>query len=188
MRLLPAPSLLLFALCATCAALGAMHSPARAAYTLDWSSLAGGGQSAASGGAYALSSTTGQAFAGPLEGGAYAITSGFWSGSSVATTGVGDSHDALPRVFAARLAGANPSHGATALQFDLPAPRRVTVTLFGVDGRVVRRLLDGPREAGRHTAYWDGLGNDGRPVLPGMYFARVAAGDSRATLRIVRIH
>lgn len=161
---------------------------ARADYSLAWSSLAGGGQSLATGGAYALSSTTGQAFAGPLAGGAYSISAGFWSGTPVATTGVGDHGGALPRVFAARLAGANPTAGPSALQFDLPAPRRVTVTLFGIDGRVVRRLFDGPREAGRHTAYWDGLGSDGRPVLPGMYFARVSTGSSRATLRIVRIH
>lgn len=157
-------------------------------YLLTGSALAGGGQSLASGGAYALSSTTGQAFAGALEGGAYVLSTGFWSGPPVATTGVGEHGGALPRVFAARLSGANPTAGTSALQFDLPVPRRVTVTLFGVDGRVVRRLFDGPREAGRHTAFWDGADNDGRPVQPGMYFARVSAGASRATLRIVRIH
>jgi len=176
-----------------CAALAACAPPsARAqsggAYSLAWNTFGGGGQSSASGGAYTLDGTTGQAGAGALSGGAYSIAGGFWSASPLATTGVGPNPAPVPLVFAARLAGPNPSRNSTLVQFDLPSERRVSVSLFGVDGRLVRRLVDGPRGAGRHTAYWDGTDGDGRRVGPGMYFARVQAGESRATLRIVRIH
>lgn len=158
------------------------------AYNLEWNTLTGGGQTFATGGSYRLGGTTGQADAGVLAGGAYSLAGGFWGSSPAPTAGVGPQPDAVPRVFAARLAGANPSRGSTTVQFDLPAPRRVSVALFGVDGRLVRRLIDGERGAGRHTAYWDGADGEGRRVRSGMYFARITAGESQASLRIVRVH
>lgn len=184
------PALIPLFACAVLTACTSRDAIAQAggAYDLSWNSLAGGGQTFATGGAYSLGSTTGQSGAGALAGGVYAISGGFWTGSPAATTGVDPAAPPIPRVFAARLAGANPSRTSSAIQFDLPALRRVDVSLFGVDGRLVRRLVDAPREAGRHTAYWDGADGSGRRVVPGMYFARVRAGESQATLRIVRIH
>ena len=157
------------------------------AYNLEWNTLSGGGQTFATGGAYSLGGTTGQPDAGSLAGGSYALSGGFWGGSPVPTTGVDASEDPRPRVFAARVAGANPFRQSTAVQLDLPAAARVSVTMYSVDGRMVRRLLDGHREPGRHTAFWDGTASDGRAVQPGMYFARVQAGPATTTLRIVRV-
>lgn len=176
-----------------CAALAASTPPgARAqsggAYNLEWNTLAGGGQTFANGGAYTLGGTTGQADAGALSGGVYSLAGGFWNNGAAPTTGVDPLSAPVPLAFAVRLAGPNPFRGSTALQFDLPSARRVSVALFGVDGRLVRRLVDGQRGAGRHTAIWDGADGEGRPAGPGMYFARVQAGDSQATLRIVRVH
>lgn len=182
------PALIPICLCAVFAACDASGAAAQSggAYDLSWNTL--GGQSTASGGGYALDATTGQSGAGALAGGSYVISGGFWAGSPVATTAVDPNAPAVPRVFAARLAGANPSHSSAAIQFDLPVARVVSVELFGIDGRLVRRLVEGRREPGRHTAYWDGNDGEGRRAVPGMYFARVRAGQSQATLRIVRIH
>jgi hypothetical protein len=57
-------------------------------YTLDWSTVDGGGITlAGTGGPYTLSGTIGQADAGPaLAGGDYAITGGFWSLLTVLST------------------------------------------------------------------------------------------------------
>lgn len=175
-----------------CAALLAGAAPpalaqAGAAYSLAWSSLSGG-QSGAAGGSYVLDSTRGQAGAGTLAAGSYVLFGGFWGGSSVATTAVDPDAPMVPRAFAARFSGPNPSAASTAIQFDLPHASAVSVDVFGVDGRLVRRLVDGHREAGRHTALWNGTDGEGRRAVPGMYFARVRAGRSQATLRIVRVH
>jgi hypothetical protein len=182
------PALIPLCVCVAVAACTPHPALAQAppAYSMPWNSLAGGGQS--SGGAYVLGSTTGQAGASALAGGSYTLSGGFWSGSSASTAGVGADSSRVPRVFAARLAGANPTQGASVIRFDLPSANRVSVDVYGVDGRLVRRLVDGAREAGRHTAYWDGTDGAGSRVVPGMYFARVRAGQSQAMLRIVRIH
>ncbi len=178
--------LLLCALTLACAASRA-NAQSGGAYNLEWNTLSGGGQTFATGGAYSLGATTGQPDAGALAGGSYALSGGFWAGSPVPTTGVDPSVDPRPRVFAARIVGANPFRQSTAVQFDLPTAQPIAVTLFSVDGRMVRRLIEGHREAGRHTAFWDGAASDGRAVQPGMYFARVQAGPSTTTLRIVRV-
>lgn len=156
------------------------------AYNLEWNSPGGGGQTSATGGAYALGGAAGQHDAGAPSGGAYALAGGFWVGGPASNLSA-PADDAVPRAFAARLAGPNPSSGASAVRFDLPGPRRVRVALYGLDGRLVRSLFDGERGAGRHTVRWDGEGADGRRVAPGIYFARIEAGADRATIRLVRV-
>jgi hypothetical protein len=51
-------------------------------YSLDWSVVAGGGETFSSGGEYTLGGTAGQAVAGDLSGGDYTLTSGFWHGDA----------------------------------------------------------------------------------------------------------
>ena len=68
--------------------LGAMLMPSsRAAsaqtgggYDLTWNSIDGGGATFSTGGGYSLGSTIGQADAGASNGGAYALSGGFWAG------------------------------------------------------------------------------------------------------------
>lgn len=165
--------------------------PARAqsggAYNLEWNTLTGGGQMLATGGAYQQSGTTGQPDAGSLAGGAYALDGGFWSGIGSHTTAVEGDGTTVPRVFSARLGGPNPFQTSTAIQFELPAAERVSLVVYGVDGRAVARVLDAERGAGRHTVFWSGEGRDGRPVAAGIYFARLTAGPAHATIRIARV-
>lgn len=182
------PTLLASAL-ALCTVLSAGSAGAQSggAYNLEWNSLTGGGQTFATGGAYALDGATGQHDAGRLVGGAYLLDGGFWVRDPATLVG-SPALDPLPKVFAVRMHGSNPFSAGTAFQLDLPAPRRTRVAIYGVDGRLVRTLLDGERGAGRHTVAWDGAAADGRTAPPGVYFARVHAGEHARTLRLVRIH
>lgn len=52
-------------------------------YDLSWSTIDGGGITFATGGAFSLGGTIGQFDAsGPLTGGAYSLTGGFWAGTA----------------------------------------------------------------------------------------------------------
>lgn len=55
--------------------------PEAGSYDLPWWTIDGGGGTT-SGGAYALTGTSGQPDAGVLTGGAYGLTGGFWGGVS----------------------------------------------------------------------------------------------------------
>ncbi|NLJ44980.1 MAG: hypothetical protein GX430_00235, partial [Treponema sp.] len=51
----------------------------------------------------------------------------------------------------------------------------VTITVFTLDGDVVRSLQRGTLGVGDYTASWDGRNRAGDPVAPGMYFIRIVA-------------
>ena len=71
----------------------------------------------------------------------------------------------------------NPTSGAVAMSFELPAPARVTAQIFSVDGRLIRTLAEGVEfGAGLRTLSWDGRGAAHERLFGGIYFERVRAG------------
>ncbi|MCK4546144.1 MAG: right-handed parallel beta-helix repeat-containing protein [Candidatus Eisenbacteria sp.] len=65
----------------------------------------------------------------------------------------------------------NPFNPGTTIGYDLPAPGGpVTLAIYDVRGRLVRTLVDQHVAPGRHEAYWDGKGDDGKIVPSGIYF------------------
>jgi hypothetical protein len=104
---------------------------------------------------------------------------------SDAPTGI---EDRLPLRFALLPAAPNPFAAGTQIRFELPDPTDVTLRVYGVDGSVVRTLVD--REsfpAGRHAVSWDGRNERGDAVSGGVYFLKVAAGQIEAVQKIVRV-
>lgn len=71
--------------------------------------------------------------------------------------------------------------------FELAIPRAGPVRLDVLDlqGRVVRRLIDGVREAGRHAERWDAADARGRTLPAGIYFLRLEAGAAAVTRKVV---
>jgi hypothetical protein len=65
----------------------------------------------------------------------------------------------------------------TALNYELTRRGRVTISVFTLDGTLVRQLVRSVQETGSHDVSWDGLNQGGRPVARGMYFIRVVAPD-----------
>lgn len=81
----------------------------------------------------------------------------------------------------------NPSHGAVTLRFSLAAPAPVRLELLDCSGRRVRVLADGEHAPGAHALAWDGAGEDGREVAPGLYFARLVTPGAARVRRIARL-
>jgi len=90
------------------------------------------------------------------------------------------------RPAATQLSGAypNPSRASATIGFSLAEAGPVTLRIFGVDGRVVRTLVSGRREAGIHRLVWDGRDDQGRASAAGIYFAQLTAGQAQFTRRI----
>jgi hypothetical protein len=65
---------------------------------------------------------------------------------------------------------------STLLRFDLPARANVDLAIYDTQGRRIRTMWRGTREAGRNELRWDGRGADGRPSPTGVYFCRLAVG------------
>ena len=70
----------------------------------------------------------------------------------------------------------NPFRTRTSLAFSLPKSGPATLNIFDLNGRLVRRLVDGVQAAGRQQVEWDGRFDDGSTAANGMYFARLVGG------------
>jgi len=132
----------------------------------------------------------------PATGGASLIAklpwSTGWEGLAVATVGVVQTLDVAHAagradVQLALAVAPQPSGARAVLTFALSQSARVRLELFDVGGRRVRRLADGSFAAGAHALTWDGLGDSGRRVAAGVYFARVEAAGRSAVMRVVRV-
>ena len=95
---------------------------------------------------------------------------------SLVSTGVGD-HLAAGLSLAAPTP--SPMRTNCSMSFALPSPGMVRLALFGLDGRRVRVLLDGPLAAGAHERIWDGRDERGTPAPAGVYFAKLVTAEGR---------
>jgi FlgD Ig-like domain len=81
----------------------------------------------------------------------------------------------------------NPTRAAASLDFDLAAPQRVSVEVFDIGGRLVRRVATNRSlPAGRQTLTWDGLNDRGVAASAGVYCIRLK-GSGFAAMRRVAI-
>jgi len=71
----------------------------------------------------------------------------------------------------------NTFNPTTTIEYSLPTPTMVTVTIFNLLGAQVRTLVDEPMPAGTHSVRWDGCSSTGDPLGSGVYFYSITAGD-----------
>jgi nitrous oxidase accessory protein NosD len=92
--------------------------------------------------------------------------------------------DVAPVSFALEGNYPNPFRTQTTLQFDLPEPVDVTLSVYDVMGRRVATLVQERLPAGSHDITWQGRGQNGQALASGVYFMRLTAGDRTATRRL----
>jgi hypothetical protein len=73
----------------------------------------------------------------------------------------------------------NPASGAVWIQIGTTEASEITLSVFDVTGRLVKRLLHGG--AGLTRVVWDGTGFDGRRLADGTYFIRLETEDDVLT-------
>ena len=81
----------------------------------------------------------------------------------------------------------NPTNGSTTIRFLLPRPEKVSLRVYDVSGRLVRKLAEGKFASGESRFDWDGQSDGGLPVSGGVYFVRLQAGDQARTERLVLV-
>jgi len=85
----------------------------------------------------------------------------------------GTAADELPPPVGGRLLNAhpNPFNPSTSLGFVLDEPAEIALRIHDASGRTLRRLWEGPRNAGGGTLVWDGRDDSGQLLPSGLYFA-----------------
>ena len=84
----------------------------------------------------------------------------------------------------------NPFNPETWIPYHLTAAADVTLTIYNVQGDVVRTLMLGTQAPGVYesrgrAAYWNGKNQIGEPVASGFYFYTLTAGEFTATRKLL---
>jgi hypothetical protein len=74
----------------------------------------------------------------------------------------------------------NPFNPSTEVRFHLSAPGDVRIEVFNALGERVETLVDGHRDAGRHSVSWDAAG-----LASGIYYARMTTRDGAGTMKML---
>jgi hypothetical protein len=80
-----------------------------------------------------------------------------------------------------------PGLAESGVEFDivLSRPGAARLLLYGVSGRLVRRLVDSPLGEGTHHLRWDGRTERGLRAAAGVYWLRLEAPGGTAVRRLV---
>ena len=104
---------------------------------------------------------------------------GLWRRSIGTLSAAGDP---VPTRLAFALLGPHPIRGEARFRIDLPQPARVKVSVFDVSGRRTTGTIERSLPAGTNEVRWNAAA-----LAPGVYLARLEAGERTAALRFVRL-
>lgn len=82
----------------------------------------------------------------------------------------------------------NPFNSSTIIRFSIPHQLSgfpVALTVYDVQGRVVKRLVNAPVPAGNYFTKWDGTDETGKPVSSGVYIYRLMAGTNSMAWKMI---
>jgi hypothetical protein len=78
----------------------------------------------------------------------------------------------------------NPFNPVTTMRLHLPQAGPYALTIYSVDGRLVRRY-EGKAQLGVVSIVWDGRNDQGRPLSSGVHLYRAHAGTFTASRRMI---
>jgi hypothetical protein len=99
--------------------------------------------------------------------------------------GGGDEEPPAAKVRCSIDAYPNPFRGSTSIDLSIPAESDVSLRIYSVDGRCVRRMLEARLAEGTRRLVWNGQDDRGRDLAPGAYFVLGRVGKTRINEKIV---
>ncbi len=98
-------------------------------------------------------------------------------------TSVKKATDNSPRQFNLRQNFPNPFNTDTVIQYSIPSAGLVKVTIYDLNGKIVRNFKRYENHAGRFNEIWDGRDNRGEAVSSGVYIYQVKFNDKYQAVR-----
>jgi hypothetical protein len=79
----------------------------------------------------------------------------------------------------------NPFNPTTNISFTLPGETQVSLSVYNIEGRLIKTLVNGSVEGGLQVVTWDGTDAQGNPVSTGVYLYRLRAGNNVMTKKMI---
>ncbi|MCK9995017.1 MAG: S8 family serine peptidase [Candidatus Krumholzibacteria bacterium] len=81
----------------------------------------------------------------------------------------------------------NPFNPQTEIRFELPHASNTKLSVYDLRGRLIKDLVSGHMDAGRHSVLWMGRDNGGRQVASGVYYYKITSGKFTDTRRMTLV-
>ncbi|MFA5011805.1 MAG: T9SS type A sorting domain-containing protein [Ignavibacteria bacterium] len=81
----------------------------------------------------------------------------------------------------------NPFNPTTKINFSLPQAGQVILKIYDITGKEIMTLVNKKFDAGKYSATWEGVDDNGSKVSSGVYFYKIIAGNNIQTKRMVLI-
>lgn len=81
----------------------------------------------------------------------------------------------------------NPFNSQTTIRFSLAESRNVDLSIYDLNGRLIKTVASGAYGPGENTVVWDGMSTSGEAAPSGVYFYRLVAGDWSKAERMVMV-
>jgi hypothetical protein len=105
---------------------------------------------------------------------------GAFGGGDSVQVGVDDQDIQVPDQFTLSQNYPNPFNARTTISFSLSEPQQITLTVYDLLGREVKKIVDEYRQSGVHTVTFDAS-----DLASGIHFYRLQAGESVESRRMV---
>jgi hypothetical protein len=92
-----------------------------------------------------------------------------------------------PHQLSFAVVGSNPFSSKTSIGYALPRKMSVRIDVFSLDGRRVRTLVSGEKEAGAYVVALRAHDTAGSDLTPGVYFVNLTAGSEKRNLRVIAV-
>lgn len=105
------------------------------------------------------------------------------SGESVVS--VENSNSNIPDGFYVYQNYPNPFNPSTTIRYSISKPDNVIINIYDINGSLISTLLNSKQNTGVHEVSWNGVNNDGMPVVSGVYLYKVQAGNSSKISKMI---
>ena len=111
-----------------------------------------------------------------------------WSGLSSLSIN-GENHknnkNTIPSSFSVYQNYPNPFNPITSLRYDLPKDGLVSITIYDMNGRIVKTLTNSSQRAGHKSVQWNATNDLAQSVSAGLYIYRIQVGEFSETKKMV---
>ncbi|RMF57763.1 MAG: choice-of-anchor B family protein [Calditrichaeota bacterium] len=91
----------------------------------------------------------------------------------------------VPSTFSVSPNYPNPFNPVTTISYQIPQTSPVKLAVYDMNGKLVKVLVDQQQAAGNYQVQWDGVNQQGQPVVSGVYFYTFRAGQYTQTRKMV---
>jgi hypothetical protein len=93
----------------------------------------------------------------------------------------------LPKAFSLSQNSPNPFNPYTTIQYSIPGNKEVSIRIkvYDIRGDIVKTLVDGESEPGKHSVTWNATDDEGKRISSGIYIYKLEAGSFTQTRKML---